>query len=193
MKARLVLAAAVALAACDARTITYATPPPTPAASVATATPTAIPSTPTPRPATPSPAPTPPASATQTRTPAPTLPPSVSLPPLPAQPPLRDGARVVASGSVLFSLAPGERRTFTAQDVAGTVTPVPSCPSLAWTVAWRSTGALTAAWFSGGHGVRVDVGRGRWGTFDLGCAPFELWNDGATAVQGEVAYTIGSR
>lgn len=189
MNARLLLAAAVALAACEARTVTYATPPPTSAASVATTTPTAIPSTPTPRPATP----TPPASATQTRTPGPTLPPSASLPPLPAQPPLPDGARVVGSGSLLFSLAPGERRTFTAQDVAGTATPVPSCPSLAWTVAWRSTGALTAAWFSGAHGVRVDVGRGRWGTFDLGCAPFELWNDGIAAAQGEVAWTIASR
>ena len=62
---------------------------------------------------------------------------------------------------------------------------------LVWTVAWRATDPLAAAWYR--QTSRTELGRGRWGTAELGGAGFELRNDGATNIVGELSYTIGSR
>jgi len=67
----------------------------------------------------------------------------------------------------------------------------PSSAETAWTIAWRATDPLVASWYR--QTTRTELGRGRWGTADLGGAGFELRNDGTANVVGELAYTIASR
>ena len=67
----------------------------------------------------------------------------------------------------------------------------PPSAALVWTLAWRATEPLVAAWYR--QTSRTELGRGRWGTADLGGAGFELRNDSSTDVFGELAYTIALR
>ena len=113
---------------------------------------------------------------------------------MPAAPALPAGATWVASGTSLFPIGAGQTRRFAPADLArerGAV--APPCASLVLVVAWRATEPLTGAWYPEGSTSAIEVGRGRWGTFDLGCASFELRNTGNTTVVGEIAYTIASR
>jgi hypothetical protein len=160
---------------------------------------TAPPATASPR-TTPLLTPTPPATATPpgptstpTATARPTLPAGASLPPMPSQPPLPTGATTVATGTVTFSIAAGETRRFEPADLAkDRGATLPSGTTLAWTVAWRAAEPLSAAWYT--QTSRTVLGRGRWGTAEMGGASgFELRNDGAASVFGELSYTIGSR
>jgi len=111
---------------------------------------------------------------------------------MPSQPALPTGVTALSSGSVAFVLSPGQTRTFEAADLmtARGATPPPSA-QLVWTVAWRATDPLAAAWYR--QTSRTELGRGRWGTAELGGAGFELRNEGATNIVGELSYTIGSR
>lgn len=111
---------------------------------------------------------------------------------MPAQPALPSGATVVASGTVTFALAAGQTRSFEPADLASSraASPPPSA-GLVWTIAWRATDPLVAAWYR--QTSRTELGRGRWGTADLGGAGFELRNDGTTNVVGELSYAIASR
>jgi hypothetical protein len=111
---------------------------------------------------------------------------------MPSQPPLAGDVRTVASGSVSFNIAPGETRNFEAQVLAADrgATPPPSA-ALSWTVAWRATDSLTAAWYR--QGSRTEIGRGRWGTADMGGVGFELRNDTRATIYGELNFLIGSR
>jgi len=98
----------------------------------------------------------------------------------------------VAGGSLVFALAAGATRTFEPADLAAARgATVPPSAALAWTVAWRATDPLVAAWYR--QTSRTELGRGRWGTAELGGAGFELRNDGTTNVVGELVYTIASR
>jgi hypothetical protein len=111
---------------------------------------------------------------------------------MPAQPSLPAGATIVGTGTVAFTLSAGQTRMFEPHDLATSsgATP-PASASLRWTVAWRATDPLVAAWYR--QTSRTELGRGRWGTADLGGAGFELRNDGATTIVGELTYTIASR
>jgi hypothetical protein len=111
---------------------------------------------------------------------------------MPSQPALPSGVSVLSSGTVAFTLSAGQTLTFDPADLATTrgATPPPSA-ALVWTVAWRATDPLSAAWYR--QTSHTELGRGRWGTAELGGAGFELRNEGATNVIGELAYTIGSR
>ena len=111
---------------------------------------------------------------------------------MPSQPALPGGVTVISTGTIAFALAAGQTRSFEPQNLAtaGGATPPPSA-SVVWTVAWRATDPLSATWYR--QGGRADLGRGRWGTAELGGAGFELRNEGATNVIGELSYTIGSR
>ena len=132
------------------------------------------------------------APPTSPATPTPTLPPGASLPPMPSQPALPSGVTVVSTGTVAIALGAGQSRTFEAADLmaARNATPPPNA-TLVWTVAWRASDPLNAAWYR--QTSRTELGRGRWGTAELGGAGFELRNVGATNVIGELSYTIGSR
>ena len=113
---------------------------------------------------------------------------------MPAQPALPGGAKVVVSTTSVFALVAGQTRRFEPADLARDAgATAPPCAALVLTVAWRATEALTGAWYPEGSTGAIEVGRGRWGTFDLGCASFELRNTGNTTVVGEIAYTIASR
>jgi hypothetical protein len=142
--------------------------------------------TPTAARATPSVAPAP-TSASASRSPAP-RPSNVTLPELPAQPAFPDGATKIASGMVTVSVAPGGSEEFEAQRL---IPNAPSSAAVVWTIAWRSTDPLTASVYR--QDATMDLGRGRWGTAELGGAGFRLRNDGATATFAEVWYVIGSR
>jgi hypothetical protein len=111
---------------------------------------------------------------------------------MPVQPALPSGVTVLSTGTVTFALAAGQTRMFEPADLATSrgATPPPSAV-LVWTVAWRATDPLSAAWYR--QASRTELGRGRWGTAELGGAGFELRNDGATNVIGELSYAIGSR
>jgi hypothetical protein len=111
---------------------------------------------------------------------------------MPSQPALPTGVTVISGGTVAFALSAGQSRTFEAADLmaARNATPPPNA-TLVWTVAWRATEPLSAAWYR--QTSRTELGRGRWGTAELGGAGFELRNEGATNVIGELSYTIGSR
>jgi hypothetical protein len=100
--------------------------------------------------------------------------------------------RTVATGAVSFNIAPGETRTFEAPVLAADrgATPPPSA-ALSWTVAWRATDSLTSAWYR--QGSRTEIGRGRWGTADMGAVGFELRNDTRATIYGELNFLIGSR
>jgi len=109
---------------------------------------------------------------------------------MPAQPPL--SASTIASGTLAFSIAPGETRKFEPSAIlASRGASPPPTSSLAWTIAWRAVEPLTAAWYR--DTSRTELGRGRWGTADLGGAGFELRNDTGASVFGELSYLIGSR
>jgi len=166
-----------------APTLTATTP-----AATATARPvTTAPSTPAPSTtAPPTPAPT------VASTPQTTLPPGASLPAMPAQPSLPAGSTQIASGTATFAIAPGETRKFEPADLAASrgASPAPTA-SLAWTIAWRATESLTASWYR--QDSVTQLGRGRWGTAELGGAGFQLRNDSGATVYGELAYLIGSR
>jgi hypothetical protein len=109
---------------------------------------------------------------------------------MPAQPPL--SATTIATGTVAFSIAPGETRKFEPGELVSSrgASPVPTA-SLAWTIAWRAVEPLTASWYR--QESVTQLGRGRWGTADLGGAGFQLRNDTGAPVYGELAYLIGSR
>jgi hypothetical protein len=111
---------------------------------------------------------------------------------MPSQPALPSGVTVISGGTVAFALSAGQSRTFEAADLmaARNATPPPNT-TLVWTVAWRATDPLNAAWYR--QTSRTELGRGRWGTAELGGAGFELRNEGPTNVIGELSYTIGSR
>ncbi len=111
---------------------------------------------------------------------------------MPAQPALPGGATLVFAGMTRFTLGPGETRSFDPVVLANDAgkTP-PPCAALAWTTAWRASEPLSAAFIR--QSVRTELGRGRWGTSDLGCSALELRNDGSSTVDAELAYTIASR
>ena len=112
---------------------------------------------------------------------------------MPSQPALPSGVTVISTGTLAFALAAGQTRTFEPADLvtARGATPPPST-SLVWTVAWRATDPLSATWYR--QTSRTDLGRGRWGTAELGGgAGFELRNAGTTNAVGEMTYIIGSR
>src|SRR5439155_10611169 len=111
---------------------------------------------------------------------------------MPALPSVPGGASVVVNASVLFTIAPGETRTFEAANLAqdrGAM--APSCPGLVWVAAWRATDPLTGTVRTAAS--RFDLGRGRWGTADMSCASLDLRNDTSVTVGGELAYIIASR
>ncbi|HSW94974.1 MAG TPA: hypothetical protein VLI88_02320 [Patescibacteria group bacterium] len=116
------------------------------------------------------------------------LPPNANLPELPAQPALPDGATRIASGMVTVAVAPGGSQDLEAQQL---ISNAPPSAAVVWTIAWRSTDPLTASWYR--QGGTTDLGRGRWGSAELGGAGFRLRNDGAATVFAEVHYVIGSR
>ena len=111
---------------------------------------------------------------------------------MPSQPALPSGVTVISTGTIAFALAAGQTRTFEPADLvtARGATPPPGA-TLVWTVAWRATDPLSATWYR--QTSRTDLGRGRWGTAELGGAGFELRNAGTTNAIGEMTYTIGSR
>jgi hypothetical protein len=111
---------------------------------------------------------------------------------MPSQPALPSGVATLSSGTVAFALSAGQTRTFEAAELmtARGATP-PANAQLVWTVAWRATDPLAAAWYR--QVSRTELGRGRWGTAELGGAGFELRNDGAANVVGELSFVIGSR
>ena len=111
---------------------------------------------------------------------------------MPSQPALPGGVTVLSSGTVAFALTAGQTRTFEPADLATArgATPPPNAV-LVWTIAWRATDPLAAAWYR--QTSRTELGRGRWGTAELGGAGFELRNEGTSNVVGELTYTIGSR
>ena len=160
-----------------------------PTATAAAATPTATVGT-TSVPILPSPARTSSPTPASASSPQVTLPPGASLPPMPSQPPL--AATQIASGTLTFAIAPGETRKFEPADLATTrgASPAPTT-SYVWTIAWRATESLTASWYR--DTSVTQLGRGRWGTADLGGAGFQLRNDTSATVYGELAYLIGSR
>lgn len=111
---------------------------------------------------------------------------------MPGQPALPSGVTVLSSGSVAFALGAGQTRTFDAADlIAARGATAPPGAQLVWTVAWRATEPLSAAWYR--QSSRTELGRGRWGTAELGGAGFELRNEGATNIVGELSFVIGSR
>ncbi len=194
----LVILTTLVLASCDTRTITFRTPTPIATAALPSATTSAkLPPTPTAAPASPatptrSPAASASASAVASATVTVTIPPGASLAPLPPQPPLAADVSVVGTGSALFAVAPGETRRFEPADLARQAgLPTPASARLAWTVAWRATGVLAAAWYR--QAATIELGSGRWGTADLGASGFELRNEADATVVGELAFTIGSR
>ena len=173
---------------------------PTTAGRTATVTPLASSTSPAPTTARSSASPT---SATTTATPlptsarpsassGPTLPVGASLPPMPDQPALPSGTTVLARATITFAIAPGETRKFEPADLATAsgATPPPSA-TLSWTIAWRATESLAAAWYR--QTDVSDLGRGRWGTASLAGAGFQLRNDGSATVFGELSYTIATR
>jgi len=93
---------------------------------------------------------------------------------------------------VSFNIAPGETRSLDAATLASDrgASPPPSA-ALSWTVAWRAVDPLTSAWRR--DSSRTEIGRGRWGTADMGAVSFELRNDGGTTIYGELSFLIGSR
>jgi len=111
---------------------------------------------------------------------------------MPGQPALPSGVTVLSSGTFAFALSAGQTRTFEAADLmtARGATP-PANAQLVWTVSWRATDPLAAAWYR--QTSRTELGRGRWGTAELGGAGFELRNAGPTNTLGEVSFLIGSR
>ena len=110
---------------------------------------------------------------------------------MPSSPPL-SGSAIVASGTVTFSIAPGETKKFEPAELASTQgATAPPSARLVWTVVWRATAVLSAAWYS--QDALTELGEGRWGTAELGPAGFELRNAGAVDVSGELAFVIGSR
>lgn len=142
----------------------------------------------------PTPAPTaaPAASATATGTPRASATPAVSLPPMPPLPALPSGARSVASGTVSFTIDAGATRQFDPSALAnGQGQTAPPCAQTVWTAAWRASEPLAAAWIR--QTARTELGRGRWGSAELGCAALELRNDGSASVTGELQFAIGSR
>ena len=109
-------------------------------------------------------------------------------PELPPQPLLPAGATRIASGSLTVPVVGGASQEFEAHRlVAG----APPSASLVWSIAWRSTDTLTASWYR--QIAAVELGRGQWGTAELGGAGFRLSNDGTTPVYVEFSYLIGSR
>jgi len=123
--------------------------------------------------------------------PSASLPPGASLPPLPSQPPLPSGAARVSAGTITFAIEAGATRRFEPQDVvtAAGASPVPSA-AIAWTIAWRATESLTAAWYR--QTETTELGHGRFGTADLGGAGFLLRNDGSSRVYGELSFVVGT-
>jgi len=111
---------------------------------------------------------------------------------MPAQPSLPSGSTQVASGTATFAIAPGETRNFEPADLIASrgASPTPTA-ALSWTIAWRATESLSSAWYR--QGSVSQIGRGRWGTAELGGAGFQLRNDSGATVYGELAYLIGSR
>ncbi len=111
---------------------------------------------------------------------------------MPSQPALPSGVTVISTGTVAFSISAGQMLTFEPADLATArgATPPPDA-ALVWTVAWRATDPLSAAWYR--QNSRTDLGRGRWGTAESGGAGFELRNAGTTNAFGELSYTVGSR
>ena len=91
-----------------------------------------------------------------------------------------------------FAIGPGETRKFEPTELIarGGASPTPTA-SLAWTIAWRATESLSAAWYR--QESLNQIGRGRYGTAELGGAGFQLRNDTGATVYGELAYLIGSR
>ena len=89
---------------------------------------------------------------------------------------------------VTVSVAPGGSEAFEAQ---GLIPNAPPSAALVWTITWRSTDPLTASWYR--QGGTTELGRGRWGSAELGGAGFRLRNDGGTPVFAEIWYVIGSR
>ena len=120
------------------------------------------------------------------------LPPGASLPPLPSQPPLSSDTARASAGTITFAIDAGATRRFEPQELAAAAgaSPVPSA-ALAWTIAWRATEPLSAAWYR--QTATIELGRGRFGTADLGGAGFLLRNDGASRVYGELSFVVGTR
>ena len=111
---------------------------------------------------------------------------------MPALPAISSGASVVVNASMLFTIAPGETRTFEAANLAqDRGATAPSCPGLVWVAAWRATDPLTGTVRTSTN--RFDLGRGRWGTADMSCATLDLRNDTSATVGAELAYIIASR
>ena len=94
---------------------------------------------------------------------------------MPSQPALPGGVTVLTSGTLAFALSAGQTRTFEPADLATArgATPPPGA-ALVWTVAWRATDLLAAAWYR--QASRTELGRGRWGTAELGApdSSFEM-------------------
>jgi hypothetical protein len=111
---------------------------------------------------------------------------------MPDQPSLPSGTTVLAKGTVTFAIAPGETRKFEPADLAAASgATAPPSAALSWTIAWRATESLAAAWYR--QTDVTDLGRGRWGTAGLGGAGFQLRNDGTSTAVGELSYTIATR
>jgi len=117
--------------------------------------------------------------------PSPSSPP---LPALPAQPPLPAGAPTISSGTIALSIPAGAFADFEAQRLIPTA---PPSAALVWTLSWRASDALNASWYR--QIARVELGRGKFGSAELGGAGFRLTNDTAGSVFVELRYVIGSR
>jgi hypothetical protein len=133
---------------------------------------------------------TPPAtvSPTITSSAAPTPPPNALLPPLPSQPALPLGATSLATGTRTVSIAPGAAQDFEAHSL---VDNAPPSAALVWTITWRATDPLSASTYR--QIATSALGRGKWGTAELGGAGFRLQNDGSVTVYAEISYVVGSR
>src|SRR5439155_1054232 len=90
--------------------------------------------------------------------------------------PYMGGRERVEAGTGTFALAPGETRNFEPADLIASrgASPTPTA-ALSWTIAWRATESLSSAWYR--QGSVSQIGRGRWGTAELGGAGFQLRND----------------
>ena len=110
------------------------------------------------------------------------------LPAMPDQPATPAGATMISSGTVSLSIPAGAFADFAANRL---VLGAPPSAALVWTIAWRASDAVSASWYR--QIARVELGRGRFGSVELGGAGFRLTNDSTVEVLVELRYVVGSR
>lgn len=166
---RVLLAAALLIAACTESSPTVSRASPTLAATrgTSTAQPNAAGGSPQ----------TPIADRTQ-----PTYPPMPILPP---------GATADFVDRVMtFSVPPGDRVDF---NPVAAIAPwdYGFGDSFVWTSTWVATGPLWTSFAE--QGVRTELGVGRSGFVTLGPSTLQFWNDGPSIVTAQIVLTTGSR